>query len=97
MARRVVVTGVGLISALGLNAEDTWSGVRASRCGIRPITQFDASKFSARIAAEVVGFDPLRFIEKKEIKKVGRFIQFAIAASEEALANSGSENHAGER
>jgi len=85
----VVVTGVGLISALGLNTEDTWSGVLASRCGVRSITQFDASKFSARIAAEVVGFDPLRFIERKELKKVGRFIQFAIAASDEALASSG--------
>jgi len=89
LARRVVVTGVGLISALGLNTEDTWSGVRASRCGIKPITQFDASKFSARIAAEVDGFDPLRFIERKELKKVGRFIQFAIAASEEAVSSSG--------
>jgi len=89
LPRRVVVTGVGLISALGLNTEDTWSGVLASRCGVRSITQFDASKFSARIAAEVVGFDPLRFIERKELKKVGRFIQFAIAASDEALASSG--------
>ena len=89
MPRRVVVTGVGLISALGLTAEDTWKGIRASRCGVGPITQFDATKFSARIAAEVHGFDPLRFIEKKEIKKVGRFIQFAIAASEEALSSSG--------
>jgi 3-oxoacyl-[acyl-carrier-protein] synthase II len=89
LPRRVVVTGVGLISALGLTAEDTWKGIRASRCGVGPITQFDATKFSARIAAEVHGFDPLRFIEKKEIKKVGRFIQFAIAASEEALSSSG--------
>jgi 3-oxoacyl-[acyl-carrier-protein] synthase II len=89
LPRRVVVTGVGLISALGLTAEDTWKGIRASRCGIGPITQFDATKFSARIAAEVHGFDPLRFIEKKELKKVGRFIQFAIGASDEALSNSG--------
>lgn len=89
LPRRVVVTGVGLISALGLTAEDTWKGVLASRCGVRPITQFDATKFSARIAAEVDGFDPLRFIEKKELKKVGRFIQFAVAASEEAMSNSG--------
>ena len=89
MPRRVVVTGVGLISALGLTAEDTWKGVCASRSGVGPITQFDATKFSARIAAEVHGFDPLRFIEKKEVKKVGRFIQFAIAASEEALSSSG--------
>ena len=89
MPRRVVVTGVGLVSALGLTAEETWKGVLESRCGIGPITQFDATKFSARIAAEVIGFDPLKFIEKKELKKVGRFIQFAIAASEEALRLSG--------
>jgi 3-oxoacyl-[acyl-carrier-protein] synthase II len=85
----VVVTGVGLISALGLNTDETWAGVRAGRSGMRPITQFDASRFSCRFAAEVEGFDPLRFIERKELKKVGRFIQFAIAASEEALAVSG--------
>jgi 3-oxoacyl-[acyl-carrier-protein] synthase II len=85
----VVVTGVGLISALGLNTEDTWKGVCAGRSGMRPITHFDASRFACRIAAEVDGFDPLRFIERKELKKVGRFIQFAIAASEEALAVSG--------
>jgi len=89
LPRRVVVTGVGLISALGLTAEDTWKGVLASRCGVRSITQFDPTKFSARIAAEVDGFDPQHFIEKREIKKVGRFIQFAIAASEEALSSSG--------
>ncbi len=89
MPRRVVVTGVGLISALGLNTEETWAGVRAGRSGMRPITQFDAKRFSCRIAAEVEGFDPLRFIERKELKKVGRFIQFAIAASEEALRVSG--------
>ncbi len=85
MARRVVVTGVGVISALGNSAEETWQAVLASRCGIGPITQFDCSQFAARIAAEVKNFDPLQYFEKKELKKVGRFIQFAVAASEEAL------------
>lgn len=85
MARRVVVTGVGVISALGHSAEETWQAVLASKCGIGPITQFDCSQFAARIAAEVKDFDPLRYFEKKELKKVGRFIQFAVAASEEAL------------
>lgn len=89
MRRRVVVTGVGLISALGLNAEETWSGIRSSRSGVGPITQFDTTDFTARIAAEVKGFDPLNFIDKKEIKKLGRFIHFAIAASHEAVASSG--------
>jgi len=89
LSRRVVVTGVGLISALGNSAEQTWQGVRASRSGVGPITQFDASQFSARIAAEVKDFDPLQFFDKKEVKKVGRFIQFAVAASDEAMKSSG--------
>ncbi|MBE7540791.1 MAG: beta-ketoacyl-ACP synthase II [Solibacteraceae bacterium] len=89
MSRRVVVTGVGLVSALGLNTEDTWSAVLAGKSGIGPITQFDATEFSTRIAAEVHGFDPLQFVDRKELKKMGRFIQFAIAASEEALKSSG--------
>ncbi|NWF83581.1 MAG: beta-ketoacyl-ACP synthase II [Bryobacteraceae bacterium] len=89
MARRVVVTGVGVISSVGLTAEETWSSICASKCGIGPITQFDASQFSTRIAAEVKGFDPLQFVDKKELKKVGRFIQFAIAASDEAMKASG--------
>lgn len=89
MARRVVVTGVGILSALGNSAEETWKGIRESRNGIGPITQFDCSKFSARIAAEVKNFDPLQYFEKKELKKVGRFIQFAVAASQEALRSSG--------
>ncbi|MCL4793418.1 MAG: beta-ketoacyl-ACP synthase II [Bryobacteraceae bacterium] len=91
MSRRVVVTGVGLISALGLKAEETWVGLLAGKSGIGPITQFDASEFSTRIAAEVHGFDPLAFVDRKELKKMGRFIQFALAASDEALANSGLE------
>ncbi|MGJ5818691.1 beta-ketoacyl-ACP synthase II [Paludibaculum fermentans] len=89
MSRRVVVTGVGLLSALGHTAEETWAGILASQSGIEPITQFDSTQFSARIAAEVKNFDPLQFIEKKELKKVGRFIQFAVAASDEAMKASG--------
>lgn len=77
------------MSALGLNTEDTWSAVLAGKSGIGPITQFDATEFSTRIAAEVHGFDPLQFVDRKELKKMGRFIQFAIAASEEALNSSG--------
>ena len=89
MSRRVVVTGVGLLTPLGIGTEETWAGVRAGRSGIGPITQFDASAFSCRIAGEVKGFDPYRYIEKKEVKKMGRFIQFAIAAAECALSGSG--------
>ena len=89
MSRRVVVTGVGLLTPLGIGTEETWAAVRAAKSGIGPITQFDASAFSCRIAGEVQGFDPHKYIEKKEVKKMGRFIQFAIAASECALSGSG--------
>ncbi|HEV3201984.1 MAG TPA: beta-ketoacyl-ACP synthase II [Bryobacteraceae bacterium] len=89
MSRRVVVTGVGLLTPLGIGTEPSWEAIRAGKSGIGPITQFDASAFSCRIAGEVKGFDPARYIEKKEIKKMGRFIQFAIAAAEFALTDSG--------
>jgi len=85
----VVVTGVGLVTPLAIGTEDSWAAIRAGKSGIGPITQFDAAAFSCRIAGEVKGFDPARYIEKKEIKKMGRFIQFAIAASDCALSNSG--------
>jgi len=89
LSRRVVVTGVGLLTPLGIGTEASWEGLRSGKSGIGPITQFDASAFSCRIAGEVKGFDPTRYIEKKEIKKMGRFIQFAIAAAECALSSSG--------
>jgi len=89
LSRRVVVTGVGLLTPLGIGTEETWQAIRAGKCGIGPITQFDATAFSCRIAGEVKGFEPGNYIEKKEIKKMGRFIQFAIAAAEFALKDSG--------
>ena len=89
MPRRVVVTGVGLLSAVGVGTEETWQAIRAGRNGISRIEQFDASTFISRIAGEVKQFDPQRYIEKKEIKKMGRFIQFAIAASDFAMVQSG--------
>jgi 3-oxoacyl-[acyl-carrier-protein] synthase II len=85
----VVVTGVGLLTPLGIGTEASWEAIRAGKSGIGPITQFDAAAFSCRIAGEVKGFDPAQYIEKKEIKKMGRFIQFAIAAAECALTSSG--------
>jgi 3-oxoacyl-[acyl-carrier-protein] synthase II len=88
-SRRVVVTGVGLLTPLGIGTEATWEGLRTGRSGIGPITQFDAAAFACRIAGEVKGFDPAQYIEKKEIKKMARFIQFAIAAADCALSNSG--------
>jgi 3-oxoacyl-[acyl-carrier-protein] synthase II len=89
LSRRVVVTGIGLLSSVGSSTEETWRAVREGRSGIGPITQFDATAFNCRIAGEVKDFDPTRWIEKKEIKKMARFIQFAIAASEFAMESCG--------
>ena len=85
MSRRVVVTGVGLVSPLGIGTEANWKALCAGRSGIGAITRFDASQFSARIAGEVQGFDALQFIEKKDVKKMDVFIQLAIAASQFAV------------
>jgi 3-oxoacyl-[acyl-carrier-protein] synthase II len=83
--RRVVVTGVGLVSPLAIGTQANWDAILAGRSGIGPITHFDASQFSARIAGEVKGFDPLQFVEKKDVKKMDVFIQFALAASQFAV------------
>jgi 3-oxoacyl-[acyl-carrier-protein] synthase II len=85
MTRRVVVTGVGLVSPLGIGTQANWEALCAGRSGIGPITRFDASQFSARIAGEVKGFDPLQFIDKKDVKKMDVFIQYALAASQFAV------------
>jgi 3-oxoacyl-[acyl-carrier-protein] synthase II len=84
-----VVTGVGLVTSVGIGTETVWGAIKTGQNGIGPITSFDPTGFNCRIAGEVKGFDPTQFIEKKEIKKMGRFIQFAIAASEFALQSSG--------
>lgn len=89
MARRVVVTGVGLICAVGNTSTEVWQNIIAGKSGVGKITSFDASNFACQIAAEVKNFDPLNFIEKKEIKKMGRFIHLAMAASDEAMKMSG--------
>ena len=86
--RRVVVTGVGLVSPLGVGTEETWQAILAGRSGIAPITLFDASAHAARFAGEVKHFDPTRWIERKDVKKCGRFIQFAIAATDMAVSAS---------
>jgi 3-oxoacyl-[acyl-carrier-protein] synthase II len=88
LSRRVVVTGVGLVSPVAVGTEETWAGVREGRSGIGPITSFDATAFACRIAGEVKGFEPEKFIERKELKKMGRFIHFAVAASEFALSGA---------
>lgn len=88
MRRRVVVTGVGLISSVGAGTEENWSAIKNGQNGIGPITQFDATGFGARIAGEVKNFDPLVYVDKKDVKKMGRFIQFAMAASEFAVKSA---------
>ena len=85
MTRRVVVTGVGLVSAVGIGTEETWQNLLAGRSGVAPITHFDTTGFAATIAAEVKGFDPFLYVEKKEVKKMGLFIQFALAATQFAM------------
>jgi 3-oxoacyl-[acyl-carrier-protein] synthase II len=86
--RRVVVTGVGLVSPLGIGTDVTWRGLLDGRSGIGPITLFDATRYSTRFAGEVPQFDPLRWIDKKDVKKCARFIQFAIAATTMAMEQS---------
>jgi 3-oxoacyl-[acyl-carrier-protein] synthase II len=89
LSRRVVVTGIGIVSPVGIGTEETWEAVRNARTGIGPITAFDASDFSTRIAGEVRDFDPAKYIDRKDIKKMGRFIHFAVAAADFALSGSG--------
>src|SRR5579871_6450603 len=83
--RRVVVTGIGLVSSLGIGTADNWAALLAGKSGIRRITKFDAKDFATKIAGEVHGFDPLAFVEKKDVKKMDVFIQYAIAASQFAV------------
>jgi 3-oxoacyl-[acyl-carrier-protein] synthase II len=86
--RRVVVTGIGLVSSLGIGTDANWQAIRAGKSGVGTITKFDASQFATQIAGEVKNFDPLAFIEKKDVKKMDIFIQYAIAASQFAMDNS---------
>ena len=83
--RRVVVTGIGLVSSLGIGTDANWNNLLAGKSGVSRITKFDVTGYAAQIAAEVQGFDPLNWVEKKEVKKMDLFIQFAIAASQFAM------------
>jgi 3-oxoacyl-[acyl-carrier-protein] synthase II len=87
--RRVVVTGLGLVCGVGNSTDEVWKALLAGKSGVARITGFDASNFACQIAAEVKNFDPLKYIEKKEVKKMGRFIHFALAAADEAMQTSG--------
>src|SRR5271154_843116 len=87
--RRVVVTGTGLVTPLGTGVEKNWEGLMAGRSGIGPINRFDVSDFPVRIAGEVPDFEPLDWIERRDVKKMDMFIQYAMAAAEQAMQQSG--------
>jgi 3-oxoacyl-[acyl-carrier-protein] synthase II len=89
LARRVVVTGIGLMCGVGNTAPEVWNNLLAGKSGMAPITSFDTTGFPVTFAAEVKNFDPLNFVEKKEARKMGRFIHFALAATHEAMTHSG--------
>jgi 3-oxoacyl-[acyl-carrier-protein] synthase II len=89
LGRRVVVTGIGLICGVGNTTEEIWRNLLAGKSGVARITHFDAAQFACQIAAEVKNFDPLQFVEKKELKKMGRFIYLALAAADEAMKAAG--------
>ena len=89
MQRRVVVTGVGLVSPVGVGTEECWAALLEGRNGIGPITHFDSTGFPCRIAGEIKNFDPLDFVSRKDVRKMGRFTFFALAASEFAMGMSG--------
>lgn len=91
MTRRVVVTGLGLVTPVGNSVEATWAALMSGQTGVDYIKRFDTEKFSVKFAAEVKDFDPLKFILKKEARKMGAFIHYAIAASVEAMAGAGFE------
>ena len=87
--RRVVITGLGTVNPLGNNTADSWAAARAGKCGIGPITQFDASEFKCKLAGEVKGFDPETVVDKKEARKMARFTLLALGAAAEAIQDSG--------
>lgn len=87
--RRVVITGLGTVNPTGNTAPESWQAIRAGQCGIGPITAFDTAGFRVKLAGEVKGFDPAAVIDRREVKKLARFTQFALAAAAEAWADSG--------
>ena len=87
--RRVVITGLGAVTPVGLTAAESWQAVKDGKCGIAPITLYDTSNMKAKLAGEVKGFEPANYMEKREARKVDRFAQFALAAAQEAVEQSG--------
>ena len=99
MGRRVVVTGLGVVSPLGLTVLDTWEGLLAGRSGAGPIRRFDPANLEVRFGCEVKGFDPLVYVDRKEAKRYDLFLQYAIGAAEQAVADAAFNGHrpAGDR
>ncbi|NIM05423.1 MAG: beta-ketoacyl-[acyl-carrier-protein] synthase II, partial [Armatimonadetes bacterium] len=89
MERRVVITGIGAVSPLGTGAQKMWPALTAGKSGIATITLFDASEYASRIAGEVKDFDPLNFVERRNLKRMDRFVQFAAAAAHMAVEDAG--------
>lgn len=89
MGNRVVITGVGLVTPVGIGVDETWAAICAGKSGIGPITRFDTKEYKTKIAGEVKGFDPLDFMEKKDAKRTQPYIAFAVAAAKMALADAG--------
>jgi len=89
MSRRVVVTGLGAVTPIGNTVDETWASVRAGKCGVAPITLFDATNFAVKIAAEVKDFDVTKWVDRKESRKMARFTQFVAAAAAQAIADAG--------
>lgn len=89
MSRRVVVTGMGAITPIGLSVEEFWAAVKSGKTGFAPITKFDASEYKCKLAAEVKDFDPKNYMDFKAAKRMEAFCQFAVAASKEAIADAG--------
>ncbi|HUN02739.1 MAG TPA: beta-ketoacyl synthase N-terminal-like domain-containing protein, partial [Niabella sp.] len=87
--KRVVITGMGALTPLGNSIDEYWNGLINGVSGAAPITLFDASKFKTKFACEVKNFDPTAFLDRKEARKVDRFAQFAIVASDQAMADAG--------
>ena len=89
MRKRVVITGVGIVSPVGLSADITWESLMAGKSGVDRISSFDAETFETKIAAEVKGFEPVDFLDRKEARRMDRFVQFAAVASQEAVTRAG--------
>ena len=93
MSTRVVVTGLGMVTPVGLTADESWTNLLAGKSGAGPITKFDPSRLQVRFACEVTGFDPLQYIDKKEARRYDLFLQLAMAASHQAISQAGLEGN----